>query len=253
MIVGGHRDNFSLPTNLYQLVEAAGIGQTTVMLPDSLRSLLAGAPDVVFVPSSPSGSLGRAALSEAVGLAAENDTLLLAGLSNNSATTIMVESLILHYSTRSFVIADDANEVFRHRLTEIVNDDRCLMVITMKYALRVAGALRLPLNITRSGLAGKLDVMQKIAAESRCSYLIMGSELIVASGGELTVTDLPTSQPANTLVIALAAAFWAQNPTDRLQSLTTAAYVARQALTKLGESASTEQLAKAVRGVLANF
>src|SRR5207253_2372681 len=61
LVVGGHKDEFSSVQAIYQLSLAAGVGQCTVVLPDSLKTLLAGTPDSLFVPASTSGSLGKAA------------------------------------------------------------------------------------------------------------------------------------------------------------------------------------------------
>src|SRR4051812_6684812 len=83
LIAGGHRGDFSLPTTVHQIAIAAGVGQATVALPDVLRPLLAGAPDVEFLASSQSGSLGRAALGELVDLADDAGAVILAGMSNN--------------------------------------------------------------------------------------------------------------------------------------------------------------------------
>src|SRR4051812_44492732 len=85
LVVGGHSGEFSLPTAVYQLALAAGVGDCQVVLPDSLLKFIGGLPGTNFVPSSPSGSLGSEALGRIVELSEEADAVAIgASLSNNS-------------------------------------------------------------------------------------------------------------------------------------------------------------------------
>jgi len=49
-----------------------GIGQCSVVMPNSLQKTLSSFDDTYFVPSSPSGSLGKAAIGEILQLATAN-------------------------------------------------------------------------------------------------------------------------------------------------------------------------------------
>lgn len=248
LIAGGHRSDFSLPTAAYQMAMAAGVGQATVALPDVLRPLLAGAPDVEFLPSSPSGSLGRAALGQLVELAGDSGAAVLAGLSNNSETTILAEGLVRE-THRSAIVVGEAAETLKHVLADLAAAPDTLFILSLSQLFKLANALELPTRVARTDLAGRLEIIETIAAACRASFLIHGQELVAATAGQLILTEaaeLPEAALAGT-----AAAFWVQNP-DHPVALATACYVLRRATGNAGSLPVTE-LAKAVRGVLAEF
>lgn len=245
LIVGGHRGDFSLPTAIFQLAEAAGIGQATVALPDVLRPLLAGAPGVEFLPSSPSGSLGRAALGELIDLADDAGAVVLAGLSNNSETTILAEGLVRE-THRPAIVVGEAAEVLRHALPDLAAGPGTLFILSLPQLFKLADALGLPTRVSRTDLAGRLQIIQSIAEACKASFLIHGQELVAATDGRLILTEAgPLPEAA---LAGAATAFWVQNP-DHSAALATASFVLRGA----GDSAATAELAKGIRQTLDRF
>jgi hypothetical protein len=215
LVVGGHSGEFSLPTAIHQLSLAAGVGECRVILPDTLAKLLGGAPGTVFGPSNPSGSLGTEALGRILGLSEEADAVLVgASLSNNSSTAILVE----------------------HLLAAVTGNPEVLVVLTMAEVFKLCGSLHIPIHIRDgAGLINKLEIIQNLAAASRCSYAVYGSEIVIAAGGELIVTPINyrlALVPA--LFYSVLSTFWLQNPTDRRAGLATGAYVIRAASGHLG-------------------
>lgn len=245
LIVGGHRGDFSLPTAIFQLAEAAGIGQATVALPDVLRPLLAGAPGVEFLPSSPSGSLGRAALGQLIDLADDAGAVVLAGLSNNSETTILAEGLVRE-THRPAIVVGEAAEVLRHALPDLAASPGTLFVLSLPQLFKLADALGLPTRVTRTDLAGRLQIIQSIAGACHASFLIDGQEIVAATEGRLILTEAGKLPEA--ALAGAAAAFWVQNP-DRSAALATASFVLRGA----GDGGSTAEIAKAIRQTLDRF
>jgi NAD(P)H-hydrate repair Nnr-like enzyme with NAD(P)H-hydrate dehydratase domain len=245
LIVGGHRGDFSLPTAIHQIAEASGAGQIKVALPDVLRPLLAGAPDVEFLPSSPSGSLGRAALGELIDFAEDANAVVLAGLSNNSETTILVEGLVRE-TNRGVILLGDAIESLKHALPDLASSSDTLIIVTLPELFKIANVLGLPTKITRTDLAGQLQIIQSIAMACQASFLIYGQGLIAAVGSELVVTEAGSEIPESALA-GVAATFWVQN-SDRMTALATASFI----LGQTSGSSTTEQ-AKAIRKILADF
>jgi len=246
LICGGHASDFSLPTALFELADAAGIGQVTAVLPDSLRKVMPGAAAVVFVPSSPSGSLGRLALGEITELAREHDAILLAGLSNNSETSALAESIAR--LGRPLVLAGDAIGSVQPALPDLVNDHRVLLITDWPQLLKLSAALGSPVTIKRGDLLGKAAIIADMSTGKRCSFLVIGPELLAANAGEVTATPLAQSAKSATITAALAAVFWTQNPAKPLEALTSAAFVVARTLAR--QPASTPELAKAIRSVL---
>ena len=61
LLVGGHTGGLSNLQTLYQLVQAAGIGEARLAVPDVQAKLLGATGLADFLPSSPSGSIGKGA------------------------------------------------------------------------------------------------------------------------------------------------------------------------------------------------
>ena len=230
LLVGGHSGDFSLPTNIYQVAMASGLGECTVVLPDSLLKLLGGMSATVFAPSSPSGSLGTAARGQILELAEESDVVAIGGnLSNNSETSILIEHLLGDIQ-RPVMVYDDALSIIDHNTSLITNRTTTVVVTTMPEMFKLAKTLRVPITIRRDGgIINKLEIVRDIAVASSCDYVVYGSETIVSAGGKLGFT------PANyrlslvpALIYGVIATFFTQNPKVRFEGLMTAAYVINQ-------------------------
>jgi NAD(P)H-hydrate repair Nnr-like enzyme with NAD(P)H-hydrate dehydratase domain len=239
LMVGGHAQDFSLPTTIYQVAMAAGLGECTVVLPDSLLKLLGGMGATVFAASSPSGSLAPQARGQILELAEESDVVAIGGnLSNNSETSILVEHL-LGDILRPVIIFDDAITIIEHNSSLITDRSSTLVVTTMPEMFKLAKVLRVPITIRRDGgILNKLEIVRDIAAASSCDYVVYGSETIVSAGGQIGFT------PANyrlslvpAFIYGVIATFLTQNPGTVFEGLMTAAYI----INKVGQTvASTE-------------
>ncbi len=250
LIAGGHSGDFSLPTSLHQLAMAAGAGECQVVLPDQLRGILGGTPDTVFVPSSPSGSLGSEALDRLLNLAENTDGVALgASLSNNSHTSILIERF-LQETGQPVTLFADALVALQHNVRQFTDNPNALVILTMPEVFKLAGQLRIPISIRQGGgLINKLEIIRDLAAGSRCQYVVYGTEIIVAAGEQLIVT------PVNYRLSLVPAAYyavltvsWLQNLNRRPEGLATGAFILREASANLGdtERPSTTQLASAI-------
>jgi ADP-dependent NAD(P)H-hydrate dehydratase / NAD(P)H-hydrate epimerase len=256
LIVGGHSGEFSLPTAVHQFATAAGIGEATAVLPDNLAKLLGGAPGVAFAASSPSGSLARNALGRILELSEEADAVMIgASLSNNSDTAMLTERLVGEIE-RPLIVVDEALTALRQNTPAITDRPQTLVVLTMTEVFKLCGALSIPINIRRdAGLVNKLEIVQNLAAASRCAYAIYGTEIIIATGPSLIVTPINyhlSLTPA--LFYGTLATFWLQNFADPIAGLATGAYLIAQAGTSLGETErpSASGLAATLSKILKN-
>jgi NAD(P)H-hydrate repair Nnr-like enzyme with NAD(P)H-hydrate dehydratase domain len=231
LVIGGYLGDFSLPTAIYALAQAAGIGECTVALPDSLLKFLAGTPSTSFVPSSLSGSLGREALGHLLDLGEEADAIAIgAGLSNNSETATLVERLLQELEQPVIAFAD-ALGALKFNIGLITDRSKALIILTMPELFKLAGQLEVPIQIRRDGgLQNKLEIVMAVKAKVEGDLVVYGSETIVAHGEELTVT------PTNPVLARLPAAyyavlsvFWLQNPNQALEGLTTGAWILKLA------------------------
>lgn len=254
LIVGGHSGEFSLPTAIHQFATAAGIGEATAVLPDSLVKFLGGAPGTTFAASTTSGSLGREALGRILELSEDADAVAIGGsLSNNSNTAILIERLIGEID-RPVIVFDEGLVALRHNISAVTDNPRALIIATMAEMFKLAGSLGVPINIRPGGgLINKLEIIQDIAAASKCAYAVYGTELVVAAGADLVVTPMNyrlALTPA--LFYGVLSTFWLQNFTNPTAGLATGAYLIAQAGADLGETdhPSASSLAKTLTKTL---
>jgi NAD(P)H-hydrate repair Nnr-like enzyme with NAD(P)H-hydrate dehydratase domain len=254
LLVGGHASQFSLPTSIHQLAVASGIGECSVVLPENLAKILGGAPGTYFVPSSPSGSLGRGALGRILELSEEVDAVAIgASLSNNSDTAMLTERLLTEIK-RPLILFDDALKAAQHNIAQITENPEALVILTMAEVFKLCGQLRIPISIRPSaGLINKLEIIQDLKAASRCSYVVFGTEIVVAADTNFVVTPVNYRLSLNPSVFyATLGTFWLQNPTDRRAGLATGAYLIHAATSSIGDTnrPATADIAEAISSIL---
>ena len=258
LVVGGHRNEFSLVQAVYGIAQAADIGECQAVVPDSLRRAIGaggGEPGFVrFAPASASGSLGKAALSEILDLAADFDACLIgANLTNNSETAVMIESLVKQLE-QPIIITEETIGILQFSPDLITGNPNALVVTTMAGLMALAGHHRLPIAIKpHSGVVGKIEILAQLVAISRCAYVIFDHEVLVAAGGEISLTPLAhglSNWPA--LATGVSATFFVQHRTKPFAALTTAAFVLAQ-VAAATEPVSYSALAKQVTQTLQHY
>ncbi len=230
LVVGGHSGAFSLVQGIYQTAEAAGIGEVHAAMPDALRPLLRDAGFGIFLPSTVSGSLGRAALGELMSLADDHDAAVIgANLTTNSETGIMIESLLTR-SDQPVVVTQEGINVMKFNPEAITGNPKALVVSTMNGLFDLAGNLHMPIAIRpRSGVMGKLEILHQLASISRCHYVVVDQEVLVSADGRLGLTPLHRAlTPLPALPIGIQATMWLQHRAKPYEALMTGAYILRE-------------------------
>jgi NAD(P)H-hydrate repair Nnr-like enzyme with NAD(P)H-hydrate dehydratase domain len=254
LIVGGHASEFSLPTTVHQFAVAAGIGQATAILPDTLAKILGGAPGTTFAPSTTSGSLAKEALGRILELSEEADAVAIgASLSNNSNTAMLAERLVQEIQ-RPLIIFDDGLIALRQNITSVTDNPQALVILTIAEVFKLCSALSIGINIRpHAGLINKLEIIQDLAAASACSYAVYGTEIIIAAGADLIVT--PTNYHLSltpAIFYGTLATFWLQNSRNPTAGLATGAYLIARTGAIFGDTdrPSANLLAKSLAQIL---
>jgi NAD(P)H-hydrate repair Nnr-like enzyme with NAD(P)H-hydrate dehydratase domain len=227
LVVGGHKNEFSLLQAIYQSAEAAGIGECQAVMPDSLRRSVGEQGFGRFVPASASGSLGKAAVGELLRLGADADALILgANLTNNAETAVAIEALITKLE-QPVVITEECIHILKFHPELITGNPKALVVTTMTGLFALANHHHMPIAIKPGGgVVGKIEIVQQLAAISRCSYLVFDSEIIVQAEDQTSLTLLAQSLSILPgVAIGTAATLWIQQPTKPYAALTTVAFV----------------------------
>lgn len=228
LLVGGQSGNFSVPNNIYLVAQASGVGECQIAFPDSLQKTLAPTGIGIFTPANPSGSFGKGSVGMILEAATDFDAVGIGGdLGNNSQTTVALESLLTQCE-QPVALYDDALELLRFQPDLIARRPRRLVIADMNDLFKLAGRLGVALpTIKDGGVTAKIEIVRALAAATTADYVIFGREIIVASAGEVSVTDLGyTPEPA--VVYGVAMVFWLQNRKSPFQGLTTAAYILSQ-------------------------
>ena len=230
LVAGGHSGEFSLPTAIYQLALAAGLGECHVVLPDTLAKILGGSPGTYFAASNPSGSLGVEALGKILELSETADAVALgASLSSNSTTAMLIEKLASAID-RPIIFFGDALTILRHNVQVVTDNPKALIIASMPEVFKLCGLLGIPIQIRpNAGLINKLEIVQDLRSALACQVVVYGTETIDAADTSMVVT--PTNYrlalvPA--LYYSVLSTFWLQNPSDRRTGLATGAFVLRQ-------------------------
>jgi NAD(P)H-hydrate repair Nnr-like enzyme with NAD(P)H-hydrate dehydratase domain len=254
LIVGGHTGEFSLPTAIHQFAVAAGVGEATAVLPDKLARILGGAPGTSFASSTESGSLGREALGRILELSEEVDAVAIgASLSNNSNTAILTERIVTQLQ-RPLIVFDEGLVALRQNITTLTENPKALIILTMAEVFKLASPLGIAISIRPGGgLINKLEIIQNLAAASKCTYAVYGSEIVIAASNELIVTPLNyrlSLTPA--LFYGVLSTFWMQNLAQPVEGLATGSYLIAKDGETLGDTSrpSADWLARALSATL---
>lgn len=232
LVVGAHTNGLATLQSVYQIAEAAGIGSLTLLVPETLRSMLGAVPEINFAPATVAGSLAKASLGQMIELASYADAVLVGpDLSNNSETAILIESFIGHYD-RPLILTDDALEVITQSPDLVRSRPNTLIVLTMQQLFKLAGKLGVPLQIKPDGgITNKIEILTDFWSALRVDLALVGPEVIVKTAERVSVTAL-SNQPATLLPAAygVLSVFYTQNPKAHYEGLTTGTFLLSQAI-----------------------
>src|SRR5665213_2235317 len=131
VVIGGNLHGFAKTVNSYQLLLNAGVGQVTVLLPKPIQKIIGHiSPDLIFCPSTDSGSFGSESLDSLLEYSSSADGVFLSGeLSSNSETLIVLEKLVGH-TLKPMIITDDSIDLIMHLDISLVNRSNICLLYT---------------------------------------------------------------------------------------------------------------------------
>jgi NAD(P)H-hydrate repair Nnr-like enzyme with NAD(P)H-hydrate dehydratase domain len=253
LVLSGHSGDLGTPQTIYAAATAAGVGECSIVLPDAVRKLVGDASMTYYVPSSPSGSLGRASLAAILDLAEDYDAIAIGGgLSQNSETTMLIDSIISE-TDKPIILSDDALTLMKHQLRQIAQKPNCLILTDMVGLIKASGALGVAVNIRQDGgIMNKVEILRNYLAAGKASYVVVGTELIVGVGEQVSVTPYELHAAAITgLATGVLATFWLQNQTQTFEGLTTGSFVL--ATGSKAESKTVPAITKAISKAVDQF
>ncbi|MGH7141937.1 MAG: hypothetical protein ACREF5_00435 [Candidatus Saccharimonadales bacterium] len=232
LIVGGNGYGFSAPAEAFAESEKAGIGETRVLLPDSLkktvgRTFAAGQ----FAPSTPSGSFSQKALAEFLDMSLWADGVLVAGdLGRNSETAIILERLAVEYKDQ-LTLTKDGADFFISLPQIILKRPQTTLVISLAQLQKLASSADFPKAFSfEMDLIRLVETLHEFTKMNKINIVVKHLlRIFVAVNGEVSSTRLAEDQEIwRVKTAADTSTWWLQNKEKTFESLTTAIYTQNQ-------------------------
>jgi len=227
VVIGGNLHGFAKTVNSYQLLLDAGLGQVTVLLPKPIQKIIGHiSPDLIFCPSTDSGSFGSESLDSLLEYSSSADGVFLSGeLSSNSETLIVLEKLVGH-TLKPMIITDDSIDLIMHLDISLVNRSNMIYVGTLDKIQKLATRLKSPDPITSSlALSNLVEILTKFSLENKISLAtIHQGYAVVASGGRVSSTKIEAGSDQDIFKLVHYCVAWViQNPDSKFEALSCAA------------------------------
>jgi NAD(P)H-hydrate repair Nnr-like enzyme with NAD(P)H-hydrate dehydratase domain len=225
LIIGGHSNGFDTIAKIYTAAIEAGVGEIKVALPDRLRKLLAGLIETaIFVPSTPSGSIGEKALADLLTYTDWGDLTILCQLGTNSETALLTARFINRYRQK-LVLMDDMLHTLSADIDTLIKRPNTLWVVS-------SGELKSLVQHSKTDLFFKnemglmpfvkgLDKLSKTTKQPVVS--VYEKTVVVAADNRVTTTEC-SKKPDIQALGAWCSVWWLQQPDKLLESLTTAVF-----------------------------
>lgn len=222
-VIGGNKLGFAGVAEAYSTALDSGVGETRVLLPDSLRTTIPAAiADALFAPSTKTGSFSKSAIVEMKAIGEWADGILLAGdNSQNSETAIVFEDFIRSYQG-ALTITRDTVDLIKNASQTIVERPDTLLVASFAQMQKVFRSVYYPKILVFSmQLTQLVEALHKFTITYPLTIVTYHQEtIIIASSGNI-ITN-PWQNPMaiwKGQVATMAASYWLWNPSKPLESV----------------------------------
>lgn len=187
-IIGGNKLGFSGVASAYEIAMTAGAGQARILLPDVLKKTIPPSiTEVVFAPTTPSGSLSKDGLNEMRALGEWSTGILLVGdAGRNSETAIAYEQFIDAYAG-PLTITRDAIDLVKMGANTLVDRPETLLVMSFAQTQKLFQSVYYPKILTFSmQLTQFVEALHKFTVTYPITIVSLHQEhIVIAHGGEV--------------------------------------------------------------------
>lgn len=235
-VIGGNSQSFASAyrTSDY-LLNHFSLKNVFLVLPDSLRGSLPPLSNIIFTPSTDSGSFAKSSdLRSAFANSESSETrpttsLLIGDFSKNSATTMALIDAIKSSPGTPLLIARDTIDLLTPEAQNFIDRKNLTVVASAAQLQKLFRALYYPKMILLSQpLTALIETLHKFTLSYPCTLVTYHAEqVIVANDGHVTtipITDTPYSPLSlwNGQLAAKIAVFQLFNPGKSLEATTAA-------------------------------
>lgn len=227
LLIGGNIHAIGAPITAYKLAMDAGAGEVKVVMPAATRRYFAHTnlpTDIVFAPSTPSGSFGTKALNNMLEYADWADYACIVGdVSKNSESSVLLTELLTKMTT-PIAVTGDAIDCLFHELKIILARPSTLLVPTFTQLQKIANqsAIAAPLKASLP-LKAMAEWVGQFSATHKVLLLFTHNDISYAAHErKVIVTSAKHANRDQALGNAVNAAVWVmQHPSEPLKAITT--------------------------------
>lgn len=232
LIIGGHAHGFAAPALSYQRAVEAGAGSIRVLLPDHIKKQLAHfqgpSLELLYAPSTPSGSFAAQSLADMLDNASWADAILLAGdLGRNSETAIVLEKLVTR-TNLPITVAKDAVDYFTAAPQNVLNRANTCFVLSIAQLQKLVKNAQSPVAVTYSmDLMHLVDLLHEFTTLHQLSIVVKHYDtILVAVQGKVSSTKTTSDMeaPWRVSTASCVAVWWLQNSSKPFEAITSAVH-----------------------------
>lgn len=189
LILGGQFSRVGEVQSAYTSAIRAGIGEVRIVLPDKLRSTIGQADHVLYVSSTPAGSMDKSAYPELKAFINESDgSLVGSGAGKHPDTAVIIEQILLDIK-EPLVLTGDVVDLISHKPELLgVHTQRVLVASPQQY-VKLANLLKLPVEIVRDeNLLSKVKLLQSINEQLGLVLVMAGHDTLINHGSKTSHT-----------------------------------------------------------------
>ena len=193
-IIGGNSNNFANVIRTAEFLLASfPIKNLSIILPDVLQNKLPTMPNLVFLPSTDSGSLAKSSrLNDFVATA--DFSLLIGDLSKNSATTIALSDAIKQ-SSQPVLLTRDSIDLLLPEMNNIIERKNLFIVGSVAQLQKLLRSVYYPKMLLLSmPLVSAIEVLHKFTLSYQTTILTFHqNQIIIAANGEINTFPIEKS------------------------------------------------------------
>ena len=229
LIVGGSHHGFASVANSYEYSKQAGIGRTTVLMPEAIKASVQSFIDnLEFLPSTPSGSFSKKGLSNLESLAKANMATLLAGdFGRNSETASLIEAFLMTSKSKIIITKDAVDYAISSYPRQVLRRQETIIVASLAQLQKLIKMAAMKKNIKfEMGITQIANFLANLSVEVSSVIITMHhNHIFLAYGGKVSSTKVISEDRLwQTQTAAFSSVYWIQHPEKTFQALTSAIY-----------------------------
>lgn len=144
LIVGGSAGGLHDVAQAFEYAKESGVGETRVLVPETLRKLTKHIPGIDFLPATATGNFSLKGKDELLLMASQVDGVLLPGnIGRNSETAMLLADLMRSYNGK-LCATKDAVDALYGEATNLLNRDGTLLVVSFAQLQRLVREIKSP-------------------------------------------------------------------------------------------------------------